>query len=457
MSEQSVRVLVVEDDLDLREALVDTLALSGYQCYQAENGVVAMNVIREYDLDLVITDVNMPLMGGDELLQKIRQTLPLLPVLLITAYGSISDAVKAIRCGAVDYLTKPFDASLLVDKVKELVSVIGNQESIIAEDSKSRELLRLSKRIAQSNTSVMILGESGTGKEVVARYIHEHSSRAEQCFVAINCAAIPETMLEATLFGFEKGAFTGACQACEGKFEQANGGTLLLDEITEMDLALQAKILRVLQEKEVERLGSKKTIQLDVRIIATSNRNLKQCVLEGRLREDLFYRLNVLPIEWMPLRERRGDIIPLAKYFLTKHREGSAQIKRLAPIAQNLLLKYQWPGNVRELENIMQRAIVMCQGELIEAQDLMLDINLSSIEPITREVDEATNAAETVLGLGEDLKHHEYQVILDALQSVNGRRNKAAQILGISARTLRYKIAKMRDNGINVDEYARIA
>ncbi|PCJ21919.1 MAG: sigma-54-dependent Fis family transcriptional regulator [Gammaproteobacteria bacterium] len=457
MGNQLMRVLVVEDDLNLREALVDTLALSGYHCYEAENGEVAMGLIRKHDLDLVISDVNMPLMGGDELLKKIRQTLPLLPVLLITAYGSISDAVRAIRCGAVDYLTKPFDASLLVDKVKELMSVMGGQDSIIAEDAKSRELLRLSRRIAQSSTSVMILGESGTGKEVVARYIHEHSNRADKTFVAINCAAIPETMLEATLFGFEKGAFTGACQACEGKFEQANGGTLLLDEITEMDLALQAKILRVLQEREVERLGGKKIIKLDVRIIATSNRNLKQCVLDGRLREDLFYRLNVLPLEWMPLRERRGDIIPLAKFFLSKHHENSSPLLRLSPMAQNLLLKYHWPGNVRELENVMQRALVMCQGELIEAQDLMIDLGGANSASIKPELGIARSTDDSARDLGEDLKHHEYQVILDALQSVNGRRNKAAEILGISARTLRYKIAKMRDNGINVDEYARIA
>ena len=456
MSKAETKILVVEDDPSLREALVDILTISGYQCFEAENGSAALRLVNDEMMDLVISDVNMPVMSGDELLQHIREMFPLLPVLLITAYGSISDAVRAIRSGAVDYLTKPFDANILVEKVKELVSVLDNRDSIIAEDPKSRALLKLAKRVAQSDSTVMITGESGTGKEVVANYVHKHSRRSDKPFVAINCAAIPETMLEATLFGYEKGAFTGAYQSSEGKFEQANGGTLLLDEITEMDLALQAKLLRVLQEREVERLGGKNIVKLDVRIIATSNCDLQEAVLEGKFREDLFYRLNVFPIQWMPLRERKGDIVELAKHFLNKHKGNSIKPPTLSPQAQQLLLNYDWPGNVRELENVMLRAMVLCQGESLEAQDLLIENSLQ-IEPNFETVPQNETHEENAGALEEDLKQREYQVILNTLQSVQGKRNKAAELLGISPRTLRYKIAKMRDMGIDVDAKMRMA
>ncbi|MES9814156.1 MAG: sigma-54 dependent transcriptional regulator [Candidatus Thiodiazotropha sp.] len=290
-------VLIVEDDPALREALSDTLELAGYPICVAEEGGAAMNLLQQRSVGMVVSDVQMHPMDGHTLLRKIRERYPDLPVLLMTAYGTIEKAVMAMHDGAVDYLTKPFEAEVLVSKVASHIrTAVGPVlDGPVAEDLRSREVLDLALRVAGSDATVLLHGESGTGKEVYARYIHQHSTRSEGPFVAINCAAIPENMLEAVLFGYEKGAFTGAYQATAGKFEQAQGGTLLLDEISEMSLALQAKLLRVLQEKELERLGGRKLIELDVRVLATTNRKLREEVSAGRFREDLFYRLNVFP------------------------------------------------------------------------------------------------------------------------------------------------------------------
>jgi len=296
----------------------------------------------------------------------------------------------------------------------------------------------------------MVLGPSGSGKEVLARYIHDQSSRSQQNFVAINCAAIPENMLEATLFGYEKGAFTGAIQACPGKFEQAQGGTILLDEISEMDLNLQVKLLRVLQEKEVERLGGRKTIALDVRVIATSNRNLKQTVAAGEFREDLYYRLNVFPLTWLPLDKRGGDIIPLAEHLIERHcqKQGS-EISKLTAAGRSKLLQHDWPGNVRELENVIQRALILSNANQIDAQDLMIEQDNSMTtaacsDPDFQDIEDDNSK------LGSELRQQEHQIILDTLQSCKGRRKDVAERLGISPRTLRYKLAKMREVGIEL-------
>src|SRR6056300_431008 len=298
-------ILIVEDDHHLREAVADTVELAGYRCAQVESAEAALNWLEKHCADMVVSDVNMGGMDGHALLAQIKKRWPQMPVLLVTAYATIDASIDAIKNGAVDYLVKPFSPKELVSIVGKFVDhQVGDEDEPVAADPSSQQLFQLAELVAKSDSTVLISGESGTGKEVLARYIHRKSNRARQPFVAINCAAIPENMLEATLFGHEKGAYTGAYSSAPGKFELANGGTLLLDEITEMDLGLQAKLLRVLQEREVERIGSRTTIQLDVRVLATSNRDLESYVSQGEFREDLYYRLNVFPLHWQPLRER---------------------------------------------------------------------------------------------------------------------------------------------------------
>lgn len=561
------QILVVDDDSQLREAIVDTLMITGYACIEASNGDEALSILLKRNVDMVISDIQMDGMDGHTLLRSIRDKYPQMPVLLMTAYANIDGAVKAMRDGAIDYLAKPFAPEVLLNQVSRYVPVkrITKREPIW-EDPSTGELLQLAAKAAASDVTVMITGPSGSGKEVLSRYVHDNSPRASGPFVAINCAAIPDTMLESTLFGYEKGAFTGAVQACPGKFEQAQGGTILLDEITEMDLNLQSKLLRVLQEKEVERLGGRKTIALDVRVLATSNRDLKQAVAENKFREDLYYRLNVFPLRWKPLCQRIGDVLPLARFFLQRHAsENSRAIPELSKEAIARLESYSWPGNVRELENVMQRALIICNGNVIEASDLILDEALSSaqqqamsgIAPVLAQeqvqsnpnnmyytampqgtmanampagaampnnmgggavannsaissqpfntfipniqgfgqgnntfipsafsqnnmmgaanqasvapneapsgqapVDANTASADQESpmdfvrnqkipsSLGGELKQQEYQAILEALVDCRGNRQAVADKLGISPRTLRYKIARMREEGM---------
>jgi len=351
-------------------------------------------------------------------------------------------------------MAKPFAPEVLVNMVNQYIPLKNNDKyDPIAEDVRSKELLKLAKKVATTDASVMVLGPSGSGKEVLAQYVHHHSVRAEMPFVAINCAAIPENMLEATLFGYEKGAFTGAIQACPGKFEQAQGGTILLDEITEMDLSLQAKILRVLQEREVERLGGRKTISLDVRVIATSNRDLKEAVTSGVFREDLYYRLNVFPLTWLPLADRRDDIIPLTNHLIERICQKSGDlIPEISAPARSKLTAYNWPGNVRELDNVVQRALILHSNEIIEASDLLIEnFDTLSVNDATKEVAE-TSVVEPANEdkLGSELKLQEHQIILDTLRACQGSRKAVAERLGISPRTLRYKIARMRDSGIQI-------
>ncbi|MCG7875976.1 MAG: sigma-54 dependent transcriptional regulator [Candidatus Thiodiazotropha taylori] len=439
-------VLIVEDDPALREALSDTLELAGYPICVAEEGGAAINLLQQRSVGMVVSDVQMHPMDGHTLLRKIRERYPDLPVLLMTAYGTIEKAVMAMHDGAVDYLTKPFEAEVLVSKVASHIrTVVGPVlDGPVAEDLRSREVLDLALRVAGSDATVLLHGESGTGKEVYARYIHQHSMRKEGPFVAINCAAIPENMLEAVLFGYEKGAFTGAYQATAGKFEQTQGGTLLLDEISEMSLALQAKLLRVLQEKELERLGGRKLIELDVRVLATTNRKLREEVSAGRFREDLFYRLNVFPLSLPPLRERQRDILPLALHLLQQNLRTGQTLPNLSDEAKQRLLVHPWPGNVRELDNLMQRALILDSDGVIDADELCFESEGAESTPA--QASQRSHPGR----LPEDLRSVEEQMILDALEEGRGSRKAVASRLGISERTLRYKIARMRDAGVTI-------
>ncbi len=437
-------VLVVEDDPTLREALCDTLELAGYSVSSAGDGEDALTKLSEESVGMVVSDVQMRPMNGHELLARIKSSHPQTPVLLMTAYGNIEKAVSAMRDGAVDYLAKPFEPELLLEKVENAILRTDNMDDqVVAEDLLTREILGLAQRVALSDATVMIGGESGTGKEVFARFIHLRSTREQGPFVAINCAAIPDNMLEAVLFGYEKGAYTGAHKSAPGKFEQAQGGTLLLDEISEMSLGLQAKLLRVLQEKEVERLGGRRIIPLDVRVLATTNRTLREEVAAGRFREDLYYRLNVFPLFLPPLRERKRDILPLARYLL--HRQCVAQglnEPRLSTVAEQRLLSHQWPGNVRELDNVIQRALILTSGGEIRPDELCFEIEP---RPVSQGDDEIARGR-----LNDDLRSVEEQMILDALRESKGSRKHVAERLGISQRTLRYKIARLRDAGVAI-------
>ena len=467
----AIKVLLVEDDRSLRQALGDTLELGGFTYCAAGSAEEALERVAAESFSLVVSDVNMPGMDGHQLLALIRTRYPQLPVLLMTAYGAVERAVDAIRQGAADYLVKPFEPRVLLDLVgRHALGHVarGEAEGPIAEDPASRQLLELAARVARSDSTVLISGESGTGKEVLARYIHLQSSRADKPFIAINCAAIPDNMLEATLFGHEKGAFTGAIAAQPGKFELANGGTILLDEISEMPLALQAKLLRVLQEREVERVGARKPIELDIRVLATTNRDLVGEVAAGRFREDLYYRLSVFPLAWRALRERPADILPLAERLLAKHvRKMNHAPVSLSREARDALLRHSWPGNVRELDNAIQRALILQQGGIVQPHDLCLDapigMSVGSLapQPIVSSVPVfaappvATPpvAIDAASALGEDLRRHEFQMIIETLRLERGRRKEAAERLGISPRTLRYKLAQMRDAGMDVEAY----
>lgn len=481
-------VLIVEDDRELREALCTTLKLAGMKYFEADCAENALVALDKRNFDIVVSDVNMPGMSGHELLAQVKSKVPGLPMMLITAFGQIKDAVDAMQSGADDYLVKPFEPQTLIDSIERIVGANSNTEisdAPVAKAAFTKEFFRVASKVAKTESTVMISGESGTGKEVLARYIHNHSPRKNKPFVAINCAAIPENMLEAMLFGHEKGAFTGAYNSSPGKFEQANGGTLLLDEVSEMDLGLQAKLLRVLQEREVERVGGKKPIKLDVRVLATTNRALKSYVDAGKFREDLFYRLSVFPMAWKPLRERRDDILPIAEKLLqlhaTKMRRGGMSLNAEC---KNMLLNYPWPGNVRELDNAVQRSLILAEGVTIKASDFILEmpesmgvvaqtdmVGNSSAHSHDLEVhDEFVTVDQTSAAtqyssdaepqslnvdidssaLGKDLKLREYQIIIDTLRDENGKKKQTAERLGISPRTLRYKLAQMRDLGIDI-------
>ncbi|MDX1749579.1 MAG: sigma-54 dependent transcriptional regulator [Methylophaga sp.] len=447
-------IMVVEDDANLRTALCDTLELAGYKVTSTDHGQKALDKLANEPIGLLLSDLQMQPMDGHTLLKKARAMLPSLPVVLMTAYGSVQSAVEAMHEGACDYLMKPFEADDLLQRVQRYVRILPASDDMVAAAKSSVDLQALARRVAETDATVLINGESGTGKEVLARFIHRHSPRQDGPFIAINCAAIPESMLEATLFGYEKGAFTGAAQAYAGKFEQANQGTILLDEITEMDISLQAKLLRVLQEREVERLGGRKTLSLDVRVLATTNRTLRDEVKAGRFREDLFYRLNVFPLQLLPLRERPQDIVPLAEQLLERHcKQGGRVAPHFDSEAKRKLSQHNWPGNVRELDNVLQRALILQTGSIISADDLAYEA-MSGSQQSTNEVNATpvTEQSETVSPVdnADDLRSHEQRHILDILAKHRGSRRETAKELGISERTLRYKISRFREQGIAI-------
>jgi two-component system response regulator FlrC len=447
-------ILIVEDDADLREALMDTLRAAGLAAIAAADADQALRLLETEQVALVISDVQMPGPSGYELLSAIKRLRSDLPVVLMTAYGTIAQAVSAMREGATDYIVKPFDAQALIEMARRQLANRVIPGELVAEDPESRRAVSLARKIAENEATVLITGESGTGKEVYARFIRDHSERSQKPFVAINCAAIPENMLEATLFGYEKGAFTGALSAHAGKFEQAQGGTLLLDEISEMDLGLQAKILRVLQEREVERLGGSRIISLDVRLIATSNRDLPDEVRAGRFRADLFYRLNVMSLRLPPLRERRGDILPLARRAIQACVRANQAALALTPAAERKLVEHDWPGNARELNNLVQRAAWLASGGRIDADDLELQANAAPAAAgsalAAGSAPRAPAAGEAGAGLDRGLKERERELILATLRVTGGSRKLAAQRLGISPRTLRHKLQQLKAAGVSV-------
>ena len=448
-------ILVVEDDPNLREAVCDTLELAGQAVVSAPGGEEALNLLDEQAVALVVSDVRMMPMDGISLLKEIRNRFPHLPVVLMTAFADVDRAVEAMRAGACDFLLKPFEPKSLLEHVARYrLPEAMDDDRVIADDPVTRNLFALAMRVAQTDTTVLLTGESGVGKEVVAKYIHNHSARRSGPFVAINCAAIPDSLLEATLFGYEKGAFTGAQQAQAGKFEQAQNGTLLLDEVTEMPLGLQAKLLRVLQEREVERVGGKKPVALDIRIVATSNRDIAEAVVKGVFREDVYYRLNVFPLLIPALRQRRDDIVPLARHFLAEHggRSGRTGL-RLAPSAELALRQHSWPGNARELENVMQRAVIFAVGDIVGVDEL----HLSATSPLARELTPGAVVENAVPASSdsqpdwqktENMRDLEREHILETLASVGGSRKLTGERLGMSERTLRYKLKQYREAGL---------
>ncbi|MFN8602716.1 MAG: sigma-54 dependent transcriptional regulator, partial [Candidatus Binatia bacterium] len=386
------RILVVDDEERMASVVAMALARAGYECETCNGGEAAIAAVEARGADAVVTDWRMPGMDGIELLRRLHEKRPALPVILITAHGSVPSAVAAMREGAFDYLTKPFDNDelrALVGRALDLTRLERENrylkqevasryapDAMVAESARSKELLDLVRRVAPSKATVLIQGESGTGKELVARLLHYWSDRVGQPFVAVNCKAFAEGVLESELFGHEKGAFTGAAASRAGCFERAQGGTLFLDEIGEVSLDFQAKLLRVLQEGEVLRVGGTQARKIDVRVVAATNRVLRDEVQAGRFRDDLFFRLNVIPVQLAPLRERREDVLPLVHHFLARHAAGGGRRLTLSPEAERAIAEHAWPGNVRELENVMERAVVLARGDVITPEDLLLEQTL---------------------------------------------------------------------------------
>lgn len=444
------KILIVDDEMIVRNFLAETLRRKNFDVTTAENGQKAIAALKETSFDMVITDMKMPDFTGIDILRKTKELSPSTVVVIITAFGSIENAVEAMRFGAFNYLIKPFSPDsieALIEKAQELTSLVEENKylrqqlntggsraamTVIGESPAMKQILYEVSQVAKSNASVFIHGESGTGKEVVAHAIHHSSLRANQPFIKVNCAAVAETLIESEFFGHEKGAFTGATARRLGRFELANRGTLLLDEITEIPLGLQAKLLRAIQEQEFERVGGNKPVKVDVRLISTSNRDVKAAIAQKVLREDLYYRLNVIPIFLPPLRERKDDIIPLAEHFLEKmSQENHRERKTLSQAARKKLLAYDWPGNIRELANIIERAVVMDSGAEVKAEHLFIE------DKNDVDLDER---GKFVLRPGVTLQELEKQLIIETLGAQQNDRAKAAELLGISQRTLRSKI-----------------
>jgi len=441
-------ILVVDDEPSMRIALSESLKSCGYKVETSESGADALAKFQKGKFEVVITDMRMPGMGGMEVLRGIKKISSGTPVIVITAYGTVNTAVEAMKEGAADFIMKPFSVDHLESLVKKVMAekdgkgkggsghdskgCLSQEKTIITRDEKMLALLKLLKGVSKSKSSILIQGESGTGKELIARYIHWHSDRANMPFVGVNCAAIPGNLLESEMFGHEKGAFTGASRRRLGKFELASGGTLLLDEISEMDIQLQAKLLRVIQESEVDRLGGGVPVPVDVRIIATTNADLKKYVEEKKFRDDLYYRLNVIPVRIPSLRERRGDIVFLCEYFLEKYsRLSGTTTPALSKKVEQMLEGYGWPGNVRELENVVERAVLLSGGETILSEHLYLE----------SEGEKSGQPALKPAALEDlTLKETEKRLIFETLEKVKGNRTRASEILGVSVRTIRNKL-----------------
>jgi two-component system response regulator HydG len=450
------RILVVDDEPLMREFISETLRRRKYDVKVAKDGLEALNELESWTADLVISDIKMPKMNGMELLERVGRTYPSTDVIMITAYGTVDDAVKAIKRGACDYIQKPFTAEELAIKVSKALEFRGlteenrylrqelggkySFEQIVGASPKMLKVFEAMDMVIGSKATVLIQGESGTGKELVARAIHLNGPRKNGPFIKINCAAMPETLMESELFGHEKGAFTGAIRTTDGRFIQAHGGTLLLDEISEMSHQMQAKLLRVLQEREFERVGGKDTIKVDIRIIATTNRDLKEAIKKEEFREDLYYRLNVFPINLPKLVERRSDIPLLVDHYVKKFsREYERDIRGVQDVAMDQLMRYHWPGNVRELENKLERAVILCNDTVIGTKQLFIEEQeLFSPPPPIVEVGATT------------LKEMEKAMIVKTLRENDNNRTRTADILGISIRTLRNKLREYRGEGQNL-------
>ncbi len=430
-------LLVVDDEPQMLIAIDETLRRNGYSITTAGSGMEALCRLKEKYYRLVITDMRMPEVSGLDLLRKVKNLAPQTPVILLTAFGTIQNAVDAMRSGAYDYLLKPFSSESLESVVRRALDSAPRKNekaphAIITQDPAFSRILQQAGQAAVSNATVLIEAESGTGKELMARMIHQKSPRSGAPFIAVNCAALPESLLESELFGFEKGSFTGANASKPGKFELANNGTLLLDEIGEMAPILQAKLLRVLQEKEVDRIGGKEPVEIDVRVIATTNRDLLSLVEDGSFREDLYYRLKVVCLTIPPLRERPGDIPLLVDFFCKRYGDSfNRQDVEMSPEAMKCLAGYDWPGNVRELENAIQRALTLCADSLIRPQDLFVS---ELRQPVKHP------APELGLSAGVTMREMERQLIQKTLEDTGGNRTQAAKRLGISLRTLRNKL-----------------
>ena len=488
-----LRVLIVDDDPGMRDGMAMSLKRAGFVCEQARSGEDALRMTRPGAYDAVVTDLRMTGMDGLQLMARLKALDPALPVLLVTAFGSLDTAREAMRLGAFDYLTKPFSPDELVAAVRKAVRAEdrlkaeepGDAPVILTQDPGLAETLAMARRAADSRATILIQAESGTGKELIAKLIHAASPRRKGPFVAINCAAIPETLLESELFGYEKGAFTGATGAKQGRFEQADGGTLVLDEIGELPLAIQGKLLRAIQERTIDRLGGTRTIAVDVRLIALTNRDLAQEVKEGRFREDLFYRLNVIPLRLPPLRERAVDLPLLAAHFAERFaRENDRSTPRIAASFYAALDRHTWPGTIRELENAMQRCVVLSNGATLQPRDLawllpaelLADLQDGEEELLPPPADPPVQAAPlpaegpaagrigdpgrplvgaplgtlVSLPLGLSLPELERFWLLSTLSALDGNRTHCAQQLGIALRTVRNKINEYRAEGFQI-------
>ncbi len=452
---QTKPILVVDDEEQGRTMLSRVLNRSGYSVDSTSGGAEALNKFKKNDYGIVIADVGMPKMPGIELLGKVKKLSPDVPVIMVTGHGSINNAVEAMKKGAFDYILKPFSSKTIETAVKRAglssngvakrASAInqsgpGNKtKKIITRDENLLNILKTAENIASSNATVLIQGESGTGKELLASFIHQKGRGKKAPYVAVNCAALPDSLAESELFGHERGSFTGAVVRKMGKFEMAGGGTIVLDEISEMTLPLQAKILRVLQEREIDRVGGNKTVPIHARVIAISNIDLKKAVKKGKFREDLFYRVNVVALTIPPLRKRRGDISLLAEYFLEKHSKNNNKKKpHLSDKGMSILVNHDWRGNIRELENSMERAVLLGEGEVITPENLYLE---------ELDFDEISDAAKINIPLktGITVRDMEKKLIAKTLEDVNDNRTHAAELLGISIRTLRNKLREYRE------------